>query len=117
MNNIKCSNALVAMADATSSMAADYEGQLQQLKQANDGLLKQVQNMANDQSKALAVVHRMHDLLHARPNALQPLTDAQFCQSLLEALTDMPWSISNPTPKKNDPPSGTSGGPKTIPTF
>jgi hypothetical protein len=120
VNNTKCSNVMLAMADATSSMAVDYEQQVQQLKQVNDGLLKQVQQMAGDQSKALAVVHRMHDMLIDRSNAVVTdakfLTEGQFCEQMLDALSDMPWSIPNPTPKKNEPPAGSSGGPKTIPT-
>lgn len=101
---------MAAMASATSSMAADYEGQLQQLKHANEGLLKQVQQMAGDQSKARATIHRLYEIVTSRTARD---AEAQFCRQLLEALSDSPWPMPNSV---NPSTVGSIGDPKTIPT-
>lgn len=63
MNNVKASNAVVAVADAMSSMTADYESQLAQLRAMNEAMKDAHRSMLNRQVETENVVQEVAGIL------------------------------------------------------
>lgn len=67
MNNVKASNAVIAIADAMSSMASDYEQQISQLQRQNKELLMSATQFHESLS-------RSEDRLTATENVVEQVT-------------------------------------------
>lgn len=121
MNNAKACNAFTAMTDAMVNLAQDYEGQISQLKQANDALARQLKNDGEVRHANDLVVFRVESMLlgilankegrNGQTLEAMQLDPAAGCRYLLEQLRQAPCLNTKPPPSDGSP-----GLPPTDPT-
>lgn len=121
MNNAKACNAFVAMTDAMANLAQDYEGQIAQLRQANDALARQFKEaterlLTTDQAVGRTESALLGILAHKEGRNGQTLEAMQIdpaagCRYLLEQLRQAPCLNTKPPPSDGSP-----GLPPTAPT-